>query len=381
MALIKCPECGKEISDKAQKCIHCGYPLKSEQLDINITSDEDVKKASKSENNSECSEVKEKKRNKKKIIIPIMVVVLLLICISGIFIITKNKNNVNVSKIDISKWKLLSEETYYDEYEGTISADETKPFVAVLGYYNKDDRTPTLVFVEDGKGTIQTTVLSDEDPSLKYKAIGYIDGKKVDESVIKNIEYNDSDYDDWSYNTSCTVTIDIEMNKKVTGILFLELSNDLTNNIDRNVAVVIINGVGHYNYSLSDLPLKSRGVEVTAVPKFFCESVKVKAADFNTDKYTIEKNEYEYLDTTGYTGKTEMTFKDFEDGLILYTEELLDGGNRKDIGKVIGNATYLQNQQCIIQTYTFGDSDSKILKPKYDIRIRGYLRWNSLKKL
>lgn len=27
MALIKCPECGKEISDKAQTCIHCGYPL------------------------------------------------------------------------------------------------------------------------------------------------------------------------------------------------------------------------------------------------------------------------------------------------------------------------------------------------------------------
>ena len=24
MALIKCPECGKEISDKAKKCIHCG---------------------------------------------------------------------------------------------------------------------------------------------------------------------------------------------------------------------------------------------------------------------------------------------------------------------------------------------------------------------
>lgn len=27
MALIKCPECGKEISDKAQVCINCGYPL------------------------------------------------------------------------------------------------------------------------------------------------------------------------------------------------------------------------------------------------------------------------------------------------------------------------------------------------------------------
>lgn len=27
MALIKCPECGREVSDKASTCIHCGYPL------------------------------------------------------------------------------------------------------------------------------------------------------------------------------------------------------------------------------------------------------------------------------------------------------------------------------------------------------------------
>ena len=27
MALIKCPECGKDVSDKAEVCIHCGYPL------------------------------------------------------------------------------------------------------------------------------------------------------------------------------------------------------------------------------------------------------------------------------------------------------------------------------------------------------------------
>lgn len=28
MALIICPECGGKISDQADKCIHCGYPLK-----------------------------------------------------------------------------------------------------------------------------------------------------------------------------------------------------------------------------------------------------------------------------------------------------------------------------------------------------------------
>lgn len=29
MALINCPECGKEISDKSNYCIHCGFPIKS----------------------------------------------------------------------------------------------------------------------------------------------------------------------------------------------------------------------------------------------------------------------------------------------------------------------------------------------------------------
>ena len=28
MAIINCPECGKEISDRAETCIYCGYPLK-----------------------------------------------------------------------------------------------------------------------------------------------------------------------------------------------------------------------------------------------------------------------------------------------------------------------------------------------------------------
>ena len=32
MALINCPECGQEISDKAKWCVHCGYPLQAEQL-------------------------------------------------------------------------------------------------------------------------------------------------------------------------------------------------------------------------------------------------------------------------------------------------------------------------------------------------------------
>ncbi len=33
MALIKCSECGKEVSDKAAACIHCGYPFALERQD------------------------------------------------------------------------------------------------------------------------------------------------------------------------------------------------------------------------------------------------------------------------------------------------------------------------------------------------------------
>lgn len=29
MALIKCPECGKDISDKSEKCINCGFPIRT----------------------------------------------------------------------------------------------------------------------------------------------------------------------------------------------------------------------------------------------------------------------------------------------------------------------------------------------------------------
>lgn len=31
MALINCPECGKQVSDQAPACIHCGYPLNKQE--------------------------------------------------------------------------------------------------------------------------------------------------------------------------------------------------------------------------------------------------------------------------------------------------------------------------------------------------------------
>lgn len=45
MALINCPECNKEISDKAQVCPHCGYDLLESTQDSPMTKDVYWKKA------------------------------------------------------------------------------------------------------------------------------------------------------------------------------------------------------------------------------------------------------------------------------------------------------------------------------------------------
>ena len=41
MALIKCPECGKEVSDKSAICIGCGYPIR-ENIEEVKTNDKEV---------------------------------------------------------------------------------------------------------------------------------------------------------------------------------------------------------------------------------------------------------------------------------------------------------------------------------------------------
>lgn len=67
MALIKCPECGEEISDKASKCPRCGCTLKDKNIDT--------------------SKQKKKIFDAKKIAFTVGIVVLVLI---GIFFATRN---------------------------------------------------------------------------------------------------------------------------------------------------------------------------------------------------------------------------------------------------------------------------------------------------
>ncbi len=42
MALIDCPECGKQISDKAVSCIHCGNPLVTTPTPVKLAAESDA---------------------------------------------------------------------------------------------------------------------------------------------------------------------------------------------------------------------------------------------------------------------------------------------------------------------------------------------------
>lgn len=373
MALIKCPECEKEISDKALKCPNCGYPLKDEPTEEKIDSST-ISETIISKDNG-AREESTKKAKRKKIILDILILLLLsIIMVAVLFNMGVFKRNLSVKEISLSKWKLLDEGEYFDVYEGSVASDEIKPFVAVIGYYEGSDSTPKFVYMENGKGTLQTSESSDDDPSIKYTAIGYMNGKEVKESDVSSIKSNDSNYYDGNYGTSCTVNVDIELKNKQDGLLVLELKNDLTKDIDKNITVVIIDGKGEYSYYLSDLPLKSRGVEVTVIPRFFCSSKVLKETDYIIEKpFSLEKDEGKY--TTSFLGKEELLFNEYEDGLVIYTEELLDGGKKELRGEVVQKSAYLKDNQCVLSTYIWESIDEKILTPSYDIRVIGYLNW------
>lgn len=81
MALIKCPECGKEISDKAGKCPHCGYPIE----EIESTVEKETDKEEVLDNNKETH--KKKKTLNKKVIITISAIIGVAVIGAGAYMI------------------------------------------------------------------------------------------------------------------------------------------------------------------------------------------------------------------------------------------------------------------------------------------------------
>lgn len=90
MALIKCPECGKEISDKTKKCPECGYPIKK---------------------------LNKKFGTKRKIIISLIIVIGIIFIISITVIIIKLSNGKSTQQVEQQTQTEIVTETPLNDYE------------------------------------------------------------------------------------------------------------------------------------------------------------------------------------------------------------------------------------------------------------------------
>ena len=128
MAIIACPECGKEISDKAKSCPHCGYVLEKEKQIGKIICEEcgtEFDDELDACPNCGCPKIEEKKGkepqkvevtkvavNKKKLIAGIFVLVLIVGAIVGGIFIKKTVDKNNAEK---------EEKKYYSKLESTTN--------------------------------------------------------------------------------------------------------------------------------------------------------------------------------------------------------------------------------------------------------------------
>lgn len=380
------------ISDKAEKCPKCGYRMQ-DSLD---TAEEVVTQgaAAEVEEAKEIPAAEEKqktrfslktvltsaagaKKSKKKTAIIIAGIVLVMFAV--LYAVGSANSTLKVNEISINKWRLTDSRWYSDYYEGSVTSDQKKPFVAVIAQYDDEDSRPELVYVENGEGIFSTLESTSSDPSVKYRAIGYLSGTRVDSKGM-TIKYKDRDYTDYSSQeeSDCYIDIEMDMRNNKTGLLLFDVVNKTNGDKDSNLVAVVVKGKTQYSY-YAELPYKSRGIEITIEPKLFCESSSVKQDDYTVEKnYSAEKEEGKY--NTYYSGEMEIAFSDKQDGFALYTRELLEGGNKKNRNDVKNMYNFVHNGESKFTTYDSVDSDETILMPKYDFNIVGYITWNSLEK-
>lgn len=380
------------ISDKAEKCPKCGYQMQ-DSLD---TAEEAVTQgaAAEIEEAKEIPAAEEKqktrfslktvltsvagaKKSKKKTAIIIAGIVLVMFAV--LYAVGSANSTLKVNEISINKWRLTDSRWYSDYYEGSVTSDQKKPFVAVIAQYDDEDSRPELVYVENGEGIFSTSESTSSDPSVKYRAIGYLSGTRVDSKGM-TIKYKDRDYTDYSSleESDCYVDIEMDMRNNKTGLLLFDVVNQTNGDRGTNLVAIVVKGKTKYSY-YAELPYKSRGIEISIEPKLFCESVSLKQGDYTVQKdYKAEKKEGYF--GTYYSGEMEIAFGDKQDGFALYTRELLEGGNKKNRNDVNNMYNFIHDGECKFTTYDSADENETILMPKYDFNIVGYITWNSLEK-
>lgn len=154
MALIKCPECGKEISNKVKKCPNCAYSLKKNKFDF--------------------------KKNKKVIIILILLFILIIGGIISFYIYSKNEynNKVNLlslqmltSSVDCGELADLTCDVWYNTIYEISDVETNKYTIHEIAYRNNSPyyKYSNSDFNDDFNTSINNLFIDKSDEVSKIK--------------------------------------------------------------------------------------------------------------------------------------------------------------------------------------------------------------------
>lgn len=172
MALIKCPECGREVSDKAPACPHCGYPFSS-------TVEKDDAQTQDKETIVEEKSIKKKKKNR---IVRIIIVLCIIVGgIGGGLYYNKIQTKIKEDKKYNTYVDNLTNFGFIAESGEILSCDLLDKITKV--WYNsiyKEDSYFTDKYTKDGSGNFW------DDFNTSLMMYMFSDSYKADESDIKD---------------------------------------------------------------------------------------------------------------------------------------------------------------------------------------------------
>ena len=122
MALIKCAECGKEISDKAISCPYCGCPVAETEKVMKNTDvrEEDLGEKPEETHLEQSTTKREKRLSKRGVIAIIIAVVIIAISAIACYVLTSDLRNYNTAK------ELFEEESFHEALDKFVELGDYK---------------------------------------------------------------------------------------------------------------------------------------------------------------------------------------------------------------------------------------------------------------
>lgn len=211
MALINCPECGKEISDRSESCIHCGYPICSSKpkKSVNI---EIVDK-------NNFSKIIEKLKylierfGKKKVIIAAALI--LAVIIGGIGLSSADTSMLTAEKIKINetyKIKDIGEFEILRAYtsDSFVTKQDKNHIVFICNFTNRTNETYPLSDVstitaksKDTKAIYNSYIVGenlnndgilfslDAEPNIKTKVYFALEVPETEKDLVVNLSFGE----------------------------------------------------------------------------------------------------------------------------------------------------------------------------------------------